>query len=211
MRYSETMSVTDLITYLAALATIVGTIYTGLSYHRSNSLNAQGRSILLIFLNLIIVISAWLAVWYNHQNPITRDNNSDQFVLSWGLTPQGAYYAIFNGNLIHQYAKTEKLMLILRVGFADRDKSTDQEIEKSSVYSIVDGAETLAHPPSMRLRFLVGFPNNLEFDIVVIPNDISADKILSLSDVELLGGKLLASAGMNITGGASQSSPSTPN
>lgn len=201
------MPINDFVNYLVALATVVGTAYAGLSYHRSRNLKTQGNLKVLITVNFAIVLAAWAAALYNNNYNKTYNDSPDRFMISWGLTPQRAYFSIINGKLIQQYAKNNKVVLIVRVGYADKDKLTDEEIEKSASYGIANDVEILAHPPSMRLKFLVGLPNSLEFNIALIPNNVSPDRILSLSDVELLGGKLLASAAMNIDGEATQGAP----
>lgn len=100
------------------------------------------------------------------------------------------------------------LMLILNVPYPDIDPMTDFYIEKSATYTITGGIITLAVKVSAsdHLRVLAppdkklgdSFDVFVHFYIALIPIGISPEQIRSLSDVELLGGKIILASATNI-------------
>ena len=93
-------------------------------------------------------------------------------------------------------------MLILEVEYANIDRMTDVGIEKSELFTITGGIINIGIPvqlPNTRLR-LTNPPNSkpgdqykrtVDFNVVIIPNDLSGDQIRSLPDVQRLGGKII--------------------
>jgi hypothetical protein len=95
------------------------------------------------------------------------------------------------------------MMMIIQVPYSDIDRMTDTFIDKSSEFTITGDPIVLAmnlRAPFPLLRLKI--PDNIksgdvfnattDFNLVIIPKDLSAEQIRSLSDVERLGGKLVA-------------------
>ena len=131
-------------------------------------------------------------------------------VQAWGSN-NDVFYMVVKTDSIETEKKLSKLVLIVRVPFSDIDKMTDTNIKKSQTYTILDGFMTLAVPISNGTpwRVPVDRPTPLEYDLVQLPFLYSADQIRSLSDVEKLGGKILASPGASMTF-STTSAPSNP-
>jgi hypothetical protein len=85
-------------------------------------------------------------------------------------------------------------MLIVHTLFGDVDKMTDTFIAKSAAYTITGPLIVLAALNRQTMRFVPNLTNNVEFDVAVIPANITPDQIHTLNDVITLGGNLLGSA-----------------
>jgi hypothetical protein len=93
------------------------------------------------------------------------------------------------------------MMLIIEVPLANIDAMTDVNIEKSGLYTITGDPTVVALPlPSPSHLLSPVQPNKkpgdsfsalVAFYLVIIPNDLSAEQVRSLSDVEKLGGKII--------------------
>ena len=109
--------------------------------------------------------------------------------------------AVNSGKLL-KYKNKFKMILIVQVPHVNIDRITDTFIEKSTEFTITEYpivlALTLPKLPHLRFDIPVNIKSGeiiyptLDFNLVIIPNNLSAEQIRSLSDVERLGGKLLA-------------------
>jgi hypothetical protein len=134
----------------------------------------------------------------------------------WGFADNSqTYFMSFNTKALLEYKTSNKLMMVVRTAYPDRDRMTDTNIEKSGLYTIDGNPVALAHRSSGVLVFPALQPVLVEFWLVLIPATYPPDSIKSLSDVEKIGGKLLAIKGALITGAPSTtpvptSPPATP-
>ena len=127
----------------------------------------------------------------------------NELILAWGSSQQsGAPYMLVNSRLLlHEYADSFKMLLVLNVPYANIDKMTDTCIEKSAMFTITGEVTTIAiklqTPPNLRLPLSpdtkIGDEISVmtNFHLVILPGSFSADQIRSLSDVERLGGKTI--------------------
>ena len=76
-------------------------------------------------------------------------------------------------------------------------------IEKSEAYTLEGDTIVLQHQSEQKLRFVVGQPNIVEFDLVLVPARVSLNDIASLSDVTNSGGKILGSVPQVLVGAPS--------
>jgi hypothetical protein len=156
------------------------------------------------YLPLACIIIATCAALYKESRPVdfvlppdaVTSASPFAVVQAWGLDG-GAFYIVAKTDSLAKNGKLSRLMLVVRVPFADRDKMTDENIIKSQLYTISGGFMTLAIPMTsmIGLKVLADRPTPIEFSLVEIPFLYSADQVRSLSDVEKLGGKFLASVG----------------
>jgi hypothetical protein len=128
--------------------------------------------------------------------------NRGDIIDGWGVADNGAFYVRVNSFPLLKYSNNFKLMLILEVEYANIDRMTDVGIEKSELFTITGGIINIGIPvqlPNTRLR-LTNPPNSkpgdqykrtVDFNVVIIPNDLSGDQIRSLPDVQRLGGKII--------------------
>ena len=104
------------------------------------------------------------------------------------------------------------MMVVIHVPYSNIDKMTDTYIEKSTTFTITGEVAKLAIPlpttvsfPHLRLSPPAGskvgdvFNLMLDYTLVLIPNNLSEEQIRSLSDVEILGGKIITTFSTNIT------------
>src|SRR5262249_26282756 len=110
----------------------------------------------------------------------------------WGLDG-GAFYLTANTSRIKEGRGTLRLMMIVRVPFADRDEMTDTAISKSQLYTITGEFLTLAIPAASAasLKVLIDRPTPINYYLAEIPFLFSPSQVSSLSDVQKLGGKIL--------------------
>ncbi len=125
--------------------------------------------------------------------PNAREGSPFALVQAWGLD-NNVFYMVIKTNSLLSDRKLRKLVLIVRVPFSDIDQMTDMAIKKSQAYTIIDGFMTLAVPVNNGApwRVLANGPTPIQFILAEIPFLFSSDQIRSLSDVETLGGKILA-------------------
>jgi hypothetical protein len=116
--------------------------------------------------------------------------------------PSENYQMTINTPLLQQYRNDHKLMLLVRAVFADVDRMSDTKIEKSALYSIPIGDPlTLALVSTGKMKVAALQATQVEYDIILLPSSVSHDRVTMLSDVEPLGGKILATAGQMLMGG----------
>lgn len=134
----------------------------------------------------------------------------DMLVDSWGVADNGAFYVRVNSDLLLKYQYHFKLMLILEVEYVNLDRITDIGIDKSDPFTITDGIINIAIPVQFSSTHLrLGNPPNskpgdqykrtVDFNIVIIPDDLSTEQIRSLSDVQKLGGQIIRTPSTIVT------------
>jgi hypothetical protein len=132
-------------------------IYAALTYHRdrsavmhADSAKQPKRPILIIG---IFMLLTWAAVGYDFYD---RRHFSDEMrpsaVLGYGYNnPSSNYYMDVDTKQLEQYGDSNKLVLIVRVVYANIDRMTDKVLCKSGVYSI-DGQRIKLVAPGTALR-----------------------------------------------------------
>jgi hypothetical protein len=128
-------------------------------------------------------------------------------ITGWGHH-DGSFFIIANSSSLLAYKETFKLLLIIAVPYLNVDKMADTAIDKSALFTITGEAMTIAIglPTPSHLR-ITPPPNSkggelfdvlVDFTLVIIPKDLSPEQIISLSDVERFGGKIVGNAATNV-------------
>jgi hypothetical protein len=129
-------------------------------------------------------------------------------IKGWGHRGDALFIQV-NSRLLLDYKDHFKMILIMEVPYANIDRMTDTNIEKSALFTITD-AETLdlavrlPTPPHLRvappLNSNIGdaFDLLVNFTLVLIPTDLSPEQIRSLFDVQRLGGKIITTYSANV-------------
>jgi len=205
------MTVVDIATLVGVGAAVISTFYGALTYHRPKATATSELSITSKARQtppwpIVLVLIAWAAVAFNYYEIMSNrptstipPDPSQVLLQSWGVFPPATYQITINSHQLLEYKDTFKLFLITRTGFSDVDRLTDAVIEKSRAFSIDGGIMAVAHQSENKLRFLLGGPTIIEYDLVMIPSRFSEDNITTLHDVESLGGRILASASQLVT------------
>lgn len=129
--------------------------------------------------------------------PAIQSSESVELISAYALENNVAYIHA-EGSRMQQYAANYKALLIVLTAWPNIDIMTDQAIAKSIAYTIPDNAFVMAIPrPRIRVRDHPG-PEDVNFYLAVIPNDVSPDEITKLTDVAHVGGKLLEARGVTI-------------
>lgn len=195
----------DIQTWIFIILGLGQFIYAALTYHRDRrrvmSQPTQQPKRPLVIIGLFMVLT-WAAAGVDiySRSHAASVAYGDLPIPAWGVNQPQTYYLVLDTRPLLQYADKNKLMLIVRVPYSDRDMMTDTVIEKSIAYTIRPGALTLAVPSQHILRFVLGVETPVEYDLVMVPASIGPDDIKSLGDVVRLGGKLLTSRGTAVTG-----------
>jgi hypothetical protein len=184
---------------VSTIATTIGAFYALKTYNQAvaSSTRRNAKPISLKF-PLWVIISIWLApltAWgavlfgYFHQQPQTRTS----LALSWGIEgPPLAYVLVADGSRLMPYAKTHKLMLLVRSVYATVDRLADKNIETSQHYTISNSPVSVGFISKGQINF----PNPralLEYNLILIPNEVAPEQVTSLAEAERLGGRILES------------------
>jgi hypothetical protein len=187
---------------LVSIATLPSLIITYLALIRTPGV---ARTIILVF-SIPVAIALYALDIADRLDWITLSNKGD-VVQGWGTQGAqngGVLYMRVNSAPLLEYKTHFNMMLILASIYSNIDTMTDVSIDKSSSFSITGGIVNIAIPfqfgtthlrisqppnikPGDEYRVLVGFY------LVIIPKDLSAEQLRSLSDVQRLGGKIIAS------------------
>jgi hypothetical protein len=123
-------------------------------------------------------------------------------IQEYGMLPGGAggFFANINTGPLLSYKDTDKLLLIMRVAYADVDRMTDNRIDKSTEYTITGLVTQLALvlPLNYKMNISSTKTNMIDYSVVLVPTKVSPDLIKSLSDVERLGGRIVDSRGQGL-------------
>ena len=155
------------------------------------------------FLPLLSLLIGSGAFGYQQVHPTTRmelppeaETGSPFGVIqAWGID-NGVFYTIIKTSALTKYRGLNRVVFIIRPNFSDVDQMTDTNIRKSQAYTILDSFMTLAIPlVGAPMKVAVDRLTPLQYFVVRLPAMFSPDQINSLSDVERLGGEILAEAG----------------
>ncbi|MEZ0220346.1 MAG: hypothetical protein ACAH22_08630 [Tardiphaga sp.] len=185
------MTWSDAASAASTIATIVAAGFTIAEFFRKRARGTRAAawpSKAPIVIVAVLAVVSWGAVAFDYFDRHSRPFAYSAVINQWGIAAPLNYYLEANTSALSEYKATHKLMLILRVPFAEFDRMTDKNVEKSGLYSISGGPVMMAHPTSGKLRFVPLTPTPVEFDLVLLPNGISAEQVGSLADVEMLVG-----------------------
>lgn len=179
---------------LASIASLPALAVTYLAFIRRRGV---GRSIILFMAGSVAILA--YAADISDRLGWIRLSPTESVIASWGIR-NGSFYIDVNGETLTRYAADFKMMEILEIPFSFVDSMTDTYIEKSDLFTIINQKTTVGH--------VIGSPSHLRvigtnlagrtvtvlvnFNLVLIPNNVSAEQIRSLSDVERVGGIIMA-------------------
>lgn len=157
----------------------------------------------------LLMLTTWMAVGWDLYGHYAVAPEAPYVAMGgWGVAPgppagpgvaDPIYTASITTDTIKQYKKTHKLILLTRNNWATSDRLNDTEIEKSNLYTIDDGEITLQFVGGRKIRYAQVGSNSIEFYIIMIPNGVEPDQITKLSDLDKLGGKILARNGQVVS------------
>lgn len=113
-------------------------------------------------------------------------------ITQWTLQ-NGQCVAMVDTSKMEGFRKNYKLALACGITDPLRDRIEDEAISVSGPYTIVPGGVPITVPtrPAMAALLKPAIQQQIWFDAIILPNDISTDKVTRLSDVSKLGGKIL--------------------
>jgi hypothetical protein len=129
-------------------------------------------------------------------------------VLSWGRAPGPfGFQMLVNSKQLLAYRDKYKMIIIINCPEASIDPVTDTAIAKSVLYTITGAITPLTIPMVQKIEHLRVIPPTdskgefyvtVAFYLVIIPSNLSPEQILTLSDVQNLGGKIIGSSAAGI-------------
>jgi hypothetical protein len=140
------------------------------------------------------VALAWAAVGYDFYDRRFSGTGTPELPgLTYGYdNPSSNYFMDVDTKELEQYGDNNRLLLVVRVVYADVDRMTDKVLSKSGLYSIDGQKIRLVAPDSpLRSRLRVGH-NAYEHSLVLLPPNILPENITDLADVKTVSGKILA-------------------
>jgi hypothetical protein len=185
----------------ASLASLPSLVITYLVWIRKPGI---GRTVILFFV-VPVALAAYLVDISDRLGWIKLSETGD-VIEGWGRHDSTLFINVNSRSLVG-YKDKFKMMLISKLLYTDIDKMTDTAIEKSSLFTITGDRTTIAVVASTTHLRVVPPPNNkvgdvfdrvCDFSLVILPNNLSVDQIRSLSDVETLGGKIIATYATNV-------------
>jgi hypothetical protein len=113
-------------------------------------------------------------------------------IAQWSLQDGKCSVAVDTTKL-ESFRKNYKLAVVCGVSDPLKDKMDDEAISVSAPFTIVPGGVAIIVPtrPAMAEVLKHTMPAQVWFDPIILPNDISVEKVTKLSDVTKLGGKIL--------------------
>lgn len=184
-----------------SIATLPSLVITYLAWIRKRGI---ARTIVL-FIAMSVAIAAYSLDIADRLHWINLSDR-DAVVEGWGTQGAqngGVLYMKVNSAPLLQYKDQFNMILILVSIYSNIDTMTDVAIEKSALFSITGGRTNIAIPFEFGTTHLrISRPPNIrpgdqyrvpvEFNLVIIPKDFSTEQLRSLSDVQKLGGKIIA-------------------
>jgi len=145
-------------------------------------------------LPIVLAFVACLAVGFDFvDRHYYQHGERIEAIRNYGYGPNNIFIEV-DGKQIAEYADAFKGLFVARTSFSNVDRMSDTVIAKSITYTITPDIMIFSIP-NPKLRINSGQLNLVEFDLVVIPKDISPDHILSLADVQRLGGEIIVTRG----------------
>jgi hypothetical protein len=133
-------------------------------------------------------------------------SETGEVIQGWGRRDSDLFITV-NSRLLLGYQNHFNMMLIVELPYSDIDRMTDTYIEKTALFSITGNVTTMSVVPSMAHIRVAPPPNAkvgdvfdrlVNFNLVILPNTLSADQVKTLSDVQKLGGEIIATYATNI-------------
>lgn len=169
---------------------VAQTLYAAATFHREK---LAGRTSPLFVMFLFAAIT-WSAVGFNYYN---RPHIPGAVLVNYGIDGPNQFHGIAQLTNWEKH-KGKKAVLITRTVYGDRDRLNDEWIAKSTTYTIEGPIVAMVAVSQDQMRFTPGLLNMIEYNVAVIPADISTSQIRTLSDVTRLGGQILAISAQGI-------------
>ena len=190
----------DLLDHLGSVASIVSLPAAVITVWAALQSRGAGRKI-IVWIALPIAIAAYVLDVGDRLGFIGLSETGD-LIPVWGEQGGGLVMTV-NSRRLRDYRDKFKMMMVLEVPYTNIDRMTDTSIAKSTTYTITGDLVTLAVPMSSAPHNLRVFPPpnskagdtfsvQVNFNLVLIPNNLLPEQITSLADVERLGGKIVA-------------------
>lgn len=153
---------------------LVQTIYAGATYHRDR-LQILSRPMLLM---ATFTALTWGAVLFDFTHKPAQPPGT---IADYGVT-NSTFYA---KAIVPSWSdfKSYRAMLITRSNFANVDRPSDTYLGKSPLYTVEGPQITLAvsaGDPAM--RYIPG-PNDVEFNLVLLPAGVTREDIRTIGDI----------------------------
>lgn len=180
---------------LGSIAAIVSAICDVITVRRGQPGNAPDRPpmrrtyiVMAVFLLLV-----WGAIGFDYYDRHYA-KKGELLMADVGVLSGNRVFAVVNTRSLVSMAKDHYIMLILRVEDNQTDLWLDGRLEKSTRFSITGRPVQIELVPSTPFILRVGKGQNVDYFLLLMPQRVDIDQILSLSHAEELGGQVLNQA-----------------
>jgi hypothetical protein len=183
----------DVIVIIGVLATIIQTVYMAITFHTAKVSNAAGTPAPLKRRHFVIMglltLLAWGAFGFDYYS---RANiRSGNLVVGWGGGPGNCGVSVDTTTIL-EFAKTYKMVGICGVHDPLVDGMEDERITISAPFTILPGViQIISTRENKSINLPPGGPYGIWHVIALLPNNVPAEQIHKVSDVQALGGKLI--------------------
>jgi hypothetical protein len=204
------MTLADIGALIALVTGIIQTIYTVMAYNSSRRRPmpskkngvpvAQNRRTVMIVAALSLL--SWAGIGYDFYDRRTHQSVDRNPILGYGVHGPLTFYAnVATADLV-KYKDDAKLVLAVRINYADVDEMSDTCIERSAEYTITGNVLMLSTkyaPERTALKVVPATKYGLSYYVILLPKQYKANAISTLSDVEKFGGKIIATRGQGVS------------
>ena len=133
---------------------------------------------------------AWAAVGFDYYDRHYKGVGV-LLVSNLGMLSENRAYAMINTRSLISVAKDHYIMLVLRIEDNQTDLWLDRRLEKSKRFLITGSPLQIEMVPSTPFILRIGKGQMVDYFLLLMPQNVEADQIISLSHVKELGGQVL--------------------
>ena len=166
--------------------------------HPPASREGKMPSIKWLLIVSFMSILSWAGIAYDlYDRAHDRSPETPVNMYNYGVGGHLSFHAGITSERIVKFADKYRAMLVVRIAYADRDRMTDEKIEKSTEYTISGPtmwfatADVVDRKTNLLITDVEALP--IEYNVVILPGKYAAKHIVRLGDVEALGGAIISS------------------
>lgn len=177
-------------------------VYTVAGYYRDNRTESQGAVTMrrrYVIMGVLLLLT-WAAVGFDYYDRRYAGSNDRSYGVvdapeEWGILPGNLVSVVVDTARLTSAAADYYLVLAIRVADNQVDQAFDRTIEKSQAFLINGGRVRMEMKLSDAFIARLGARGMLQCFVLLMPRSVSIEQILSLADVTMLKGRVVAGGG----------------
>ena len=138
----------DYIVAVGVVLTLIQTIYIAIPVHAARHAAMSEKTASWrghLWAMVVMMLGAWAAFGFDYYDRHAHmDNFPCSLISEWGPSPDGSFHMNIDSSSLSSYANNYKIAFILNIPYTNIDRMTDTLIEKSELYTITNGFQSLA-------------------------------------------------------------------